>query len=293
MAYLEDSELILNSNGSVYHLNLLPGELAPNIILVGDPGRVSMVSDHFERIEVKRQNREIITHTGYYKNMHVSVLSTGMGTDNIDIVMNELDALFNIDLQERQVKDARTSLNIIRIGTSGGLQPGIAPDSTIVSTHGAGLDGMLYYYRNLDKIMDHDMTEAFISQTRWPSVLPKPYFVEGNDHLLKSIGEGFIQGVTATAPGFYGPQGRQLRLKTYLPDLNELLQSFEYRNRRIINFEMETSALYGLGKMLGHNTLTLTNIVANRVDKTHSLNYRAVMEQLIEKVLDRLSALDV
>lgn len=293
MAYLEDSELILNSNGSVYHLNLLPGELAPNIILVGDPGRVSMVSDHFERIEVKRQNREIITHTGYYKNMHISVLSTGMGTDNIDIVMNELDALFNIDLQERQVKDARTSLNIIRIGTSGGLQPGIAPDSTIVSTHGVGLDGMLYYYRNLDKIMNHDMTEAFISQTKWPSVLPKPYFVEGNDHLLKSIGEGFIQGVTATAPGFYGPQGRQLRLKTYLPDLNELLQSFEYRNRRIINFEMETSALYGLGKMLGHNTLTLTNIVANRVDKTHSLNYRAVMEQLIEKVLDRLSALNV
>lgn len=292
MAYLEESELILNSNGSVYHLNLLPGELAPNIILVGDPGRVSMVSDHFERIEVKRQNREIITHTGYYKNMHVSVLSTGMGTDNIDIVMNELDALFNIDLQERQVKDARTSLNIIRIGTSGGLQPGIAPDSTIVSTHGAGLDGMLYYYRNLDKVMDHEMTEAFISQTKWPSILPKPYFVEGSAHLLQFIGDGFIQGVTATAPGFYGPQGRQLRLKTYLTDLNGLLQSFEYKHRKIINFEMETSALYGLGKMLGHNTLTLTNIVANRVDKTHSLNYRAVMEQLIEKVLDRLSALN-
>lgn len=292
MAYLEESELILNSNGSVYHLNLLPGELAPNIILVGDPGRVSMVSGHFERIEVERHNREIITHTGYYKNMHISVLSTGMGTDNIDIVMNELDALFNIDLQERKVKDARTSLNIIRIGTSGGLQPGIAPDSTIVSTHGIGLDGMLYYYRNLDKVMDHEMTEAFISQTKWPSVLPRPYFVEGNEHLIKSIGEGFIHGVTATAPGFYGPQGRQLRLKTYLTDLNGLLQSFEYKHRKIINFEMETSALYGLGKMLGHNTLTLTNIVANRVDKTHSLNYRAVMDQLIEKVLDRLSTLN-
>ncbi len=291
MAYLEESELILNTDGSVYHLNLQPGELARNIILVGDPGRVSMVSEHFDRIEVKRQNREIITHTGYYKNMHVSVLSTGMGTDNIDIVMNELDALFNIDLKERVVKNERTSLNIVRIGTSGGLQPGILPDSTIVSTHGVGLDGMLYYYRNLDKVMNHEMTEAFISQSKWPSILPKPYFVEGSSYLLQHLGEGFIKGITATAPGFYGPQGRQLRLRTYLPDLNNLLQLFEYHTKKIVNFEMETSALYGLGKMLGHNTLTLTNIVANRVDKTHSLKYKVFMEKLIINVLDRLSLL--
>jgi uridine phosphorylase len=289
MASLENSELLLNGDGSIYHLNLLPEEIAPNILLVGDPGRVSMVSNHFSSIHVKKSNREMITHTGVYNNMPVSVISTGMGTDNIDIVMNELDALFNIDLVKREIKSIHTALNIIRIGTSGALQSGIEPDTIVVSTYGIGLDGMLYYYRNLDRVMDHEMTEAFISKLSWPSVLPKPYFVEANKSLLKSIGDGYMQGITATAPGFYAPQGRKLRLSTYLPDLNGLLQSYNYRGLKVINFEMETSALYGLGLMMGHHTLTLTNIVANRVDKTHSANYRPAMEKLIIGVLDRLS----
>lgn len=291
MAILEPSELILNPDGSIYHLHLLPSEIAPNILLVGDPGRVKRVSSFFDRIEVERYNREIYTHTGYYKNKRVSVISTGMGTDNIDIVLNEIDALFNIDLLAREVKSTHTSLNIIRLGTSGALHSGIAPDSTVVSTHGLGLDGMLYYYRNLDRVMDHSMTELFISKLNWPSVLPKPYIVEGSTKLLEALGEGFIHGITATAPGFYGPQGRKLRLSTYLPDLNGMLASFEHKKLRIANFEMETSALYGLGKMMGHNTLTLTNIVANRVDKTHSLNYQEFMDKLIVTVLERLSAI--
>jgi len=289
MAMIEASELILNNDGSVYHLRLLPHEIANTIILVGDPGRVAMVSSFFDKIEVKRQNREIFTHTGYYNGMHISVISTGMGTDNIDIVLNEIDALFNIDLAHREVKSVHTSLNLIRIGTSGALQPGIPPDATIASTHGLGLDGMLYYYRNLDRVMNQEMTDHFISKLKWPSVLPKPYIVEASSSLLERIGKGFLQGVTATAPGFYGPQGRKLRLSTYLPDINDMLASFEYKNHRITNFEMETSALYGLGRMMGHNTLTLTNIVANRVDKTHSDNYQFYMEKLIKTVLDRLS----
>lgn len=292
MTFIQHSELILNSDGSVYHLHLKPAEIATNIILVGDPGRVSMVSAFFDKIEVKRQNREMITHTGYYKNMHVTVLSTGMGTDNIDIVMNELDALVNIDLEKREVKSTHSTLNIIRIGTSGALQAGIAPNATIVSTHGVGLDGMLYYYRDLDRVMDHSMTDAFISQLNWPANLPRPYFVEGSAPLLKVLGNDFIKGITATAPGFYGSQGRKLRLDVSMPELNEALASYHFRNLKITNFEMETSALYGLGKLLGHHTLTLTNIVANRVDKTFSTDYQVFMKVLIEKVLDGMTFLE-
>jgi len=291
MTFIEHSELILNSDGSVYHLHLKPTEIAKNIILVGDPGRVSMVSAFFDRIEVKRQNREMITHTGYYKNMHVSVLSTGMGTDNIDIVMNELDALVNIDLDKREEKNTHSTLNIIRIGTSGALQPGIAPNATVVSTHGVGLDGMLYFYRDLDRVMNHGMTDAFISQLSWPANLPRPYIVEGSAPLLKLLGNDFIKGITATAPGFYGSQGRRLRLDVSMPELNEALASYQYGNLKITNFEMETSALYGLGMMLGHNTLTLTNIVANRVDKTFSTDYQIFMKVLIEKVLHSMTFL--
>ncbi len=290
MTYIEPSELILNTNGSVYHLNLLPGEVAENIFLVGDPGRVPMFSAHFDSIELKRQNREIVTHTGIFRGKRITVMSTGMGTDNIDIVMNELDALFNIDLKQRQVMEIHTTLNIIRIGTSGGLQPGIAPDSTIISSHGLGLDGMLYYYRNLDKVMDQMMTDSFINSVSWPSILPKPYVVECSSRLFKLFKDDYLCGITATAPGFYGSQGRKLRLSTFLPDLNGMLASFHYGGHKIMNFEMETSALYGLGKMMGHNTLTLTNIVANRVDKTHSSKYAEKMEKLIQEVLIKISA---
>lgn len=288
MAYLSPSELILNDDGSIYHLHLKPGQLAPNIILVGDPGRVSMVSSFFDSIEIKQQNREITSHTGCYKGMDISVVSTGMGVDNIDIVINEIDALFNIDLASRSLKPNPVSLNIIRIGTSGALQHGIEPNTTVVSSHGLGLDGMLYYYKNAHKAIEHEMTEQFAKISKWPDCLPTPYMVQASKDLLESIGDGFLQGITATAPGFYGPQGRILRLDTLLPDLNDLLKAFRYQHLNIVNFEMETSALYGFGKMLGHNTLTLTNIVANRMDGTYSKDYQKHITLLIQTVLDRM-----
>lgn len=286
MALIESSELILNSDGSIYHLQLHPEELAQNIILVGDPGRVSMISAFFDTIEVKKHNRELISHTGMYKGTRISVVSTGMGTDNVDIVMNELDALVNVDLKRRERKDTTTSLNIVRVGTSGALQSGLQPDTTVISTHGVGLDGMLYYYEDANKVINQAMTDAFIREVNWPSIFPTPYIVEGSIKMLKNFAGNYVKGITATAPGFYGPQGRVIRLNTYLPDLNALLATFEYDNRKLLNFEMETSALYGLGKLMGHNTITLTNIVANRVDKTHSPSYKVHLERLVAHVLE-------
>jgi uridine phosphorylase len=291
MSRIGESELILNPDGSVYHLKLKPEELAGDIIVVGDPGRVPTVSKHFDRIEVNRQNREMVSHTGYIGNKRLTVLSTGMGTDNIDIVLNELDALVNIDLQKRETKPGHTSLNIIRLGTSGALQAGIPVDSVVASTHGIGLDGMLYYYKDLVKVLDREITEAFIAQTVWPDVFPRPYAVAGSNKLLEFIGKGYLQGMTATAPGFYGPQGRILRLATTHPDLNTAIGAFELQGKKVLNFEMETSALYGLGGMLGHQTLTVCAIVANRVDKKYSKDYHPVIEALITDVLEKLISL--
>ncbi len=289
MTRIGESELIINPDGSVYHLKLKPEELAGDIIVVGDPGRVATVSARFDRIEVMRQNREIVTHTGYIGQKRLTVLSTGMGTDNIDIVLNELDALVNIDLTQRTIKPQHTSLNIIRLGTSGALQAGVPVDSVVASTHGIGLDGMLYYYKDLARVADRTITEAFIEQTAWPDVFPRPYAVEASARLLETIGAGFIHGMTTTAPGFYGPQGRVLRLETTHPDLNSAIAGFDFNGRKVLNFEMETSALYGLGRMLGHHTLTVCAIVANRVEKTYSKDYHPVIEALIGTVLERLA----
>ena len=289
MTRIGESELIINPDGSVYHLKLKPEELAGDIIVVGDPGRVATVSARFDRIEVMRQNREIVTHTGYIGQKRLTVLSTGMGTDNIDIVLNELDALVNIDLTKRTIKPQHTSLNIIRLGTSGALQAGVPVDSVVASTHGIGLDGMLYYYKDLARVADRTITEAFIEQTAWPDVFPRPYAVEASARLLETIGAGFIHGMTTTAPGFYGPQGRVLRLETTHPDLNSAIAGFDFNGRKVLNFEMETSALYGLGRMLGHHTLTVCAIVANRVEKTYSKDYHPVIEALIATVLERLA----
>jgi uridine phosphorylase len=289
MTRIGESELIINPDGSVYHLKLKPEELAGDIIVVGDPGRVATVSARFDRIEVMRQNREIVTHTGYIGQKRLTVLSTGMGTDNIDIVLNELDALVNIDLTQRTIKPQHTSLNIIRLGTSGALQAGVPVDSVVASTHGIGLDGMLYYYKDLARVADRTITEAFIEQTAWPDVFPRPYAVEASARLLETIGAGFIHGMTTTAPGFYGPQGRVLRLETTHPDLNSAIAGFDFNGRKVLNFEMETSALYGLGRMLGHHTLTVCAIVANRVEKTYSKDYHPVIEALIATVLERLA----
>lgn len=289
MSRIAESELVLNSDGSVYHLRLQPEELARDIIVVGDPGRVPVISKHFDRIEVQRQNREICTHTGYIGNRRLTVLSTGMGTDNIDIVINELDALVNIDLVKREAKQEHTELNIIRLGTSGALQADIPVDSTVVSTHGIGIDGMLYYYKGLTKIYDKGLTEAFISQSQWDSNFPRPYAVAASDKLLQKFGGDHHQGMTATAPGFYGPQGRVLRLETTHPDLNKAIADFKYEGKRIVNFEMETSALYGLGKLLGHQTLTICAIIANRVSGQYSKNYQTTVDKLIVSVLEKLT----
>lgn len=286
---IAESELVLNNDGSIYHLKLHPEEIARDIIVVGDPGRVPSISAYFDRIEVQRQNREIVTHTGYIGSKRLTVLSTGMGTDNIDIVLNELDALVNIDLKNRIILSNHTSLNIIRLGTSGALQPDIPVDSTVMSTHGIGIDGMLYYYSSLKDVYDREMTDAFIQQSNWDANFPRPYAVAASEKLLNLFSSGHLSGITATAPGFYGPQGRKLRLETTHPDLNEAISGFRYNGQRIVNFEMETSALYGLGKMLGHETLTICAIIANRVIKKYSSDYKITVKKLIEQVLEKLS----
>ena len=248
------SQLILNNEGAVYHLALHPEELADNVLLVGDPGRVDMIAYYFDKIEIKRQNRELWSRTGYYNGKRVTVLSTGMGTDNLDIVMNELDALANIDLKTRMPKEKHRTLNLIRIGTSGALQADIpVEDSYVATRYAIGLDGLLYFYEKNKEVNETAMRDAFIEHMDYPKDLPKPYVVEGSKALFDKIGEGYFQGITATAPGFYGPQGRMLRMHLSYPENNHKIESFNYQGWRVCNFEMESSALYGLGKMMGHN----------------------------------------
>ena len=287
---IPETELILNPNGSVYHLKLLPEVIADNIIIVGDQGRVEMVSRNFDTIDFKVQNREFITHAGTYKGQRIMALSSGIGTDNIDILVNEVDAAVNVDLKTRTVKEKKRSLNIVRIGTSGALQQDIPVDNYVVSTHGLGFDGLLNYYLDLPSVNDNEISEAFIQQTNWNKNLPYPYAVKGSEMLINKIGFDLIKGITATAPGFYGPQGRKLRLTPWVEDFNQQLTDFKYKEHRITNFEMETSALYGLGRLLGHNTCTVCAIIANRVAKQYSKDYHPSVERLIQLVLDRLTA---
>jgi len=290
MNKIGESELILNPNGSVYHLNLLPENIANDIIVVGDPGRVERISRHFDKIEFKIHNREFITHTGYFKGKKITALATGIGTDNIDIVINELDALVNIDLKKRIVKENHTTLNIIRLGTSGALQPDIPVDSAVMSSHGIGFDGLMNFYKVDKGTFDDDMSESFIKHSGWLEKLPFPYVAKCSPILKKKIGDDFHVGLTATAPGFYGPQGRVLRLQTAIPDLNEKLETFSYKGNRIANFEMETSALYALSGLLGHNALTVCAVIANRIRKEYSKDYKKTVDVLIEKILNRFLA---
>ena len=286
---IAETELILNSNGSVYHLQLLPENIAENIIIVGDQGRVETVSNFFDTVDFKIQNREFVTHTGTYNGKRVMVISSGIGTDNIDILINELDAAVNIDLKTRSIKKEHTSLNIVRIGTSGALQQDIPVDNFVVSIYGLGFDGLMNYYLDLPKVNDNEVSEAFIKQTNWHKNLPYPYAVKGSEILINKIGFEMVKGITATAPGFYGPQGRKLRLTPWVEDFNQQLTDFKHNGQRITNFEMETSALYGLGALLGHQTCTVCAIIANRVAKQYSKNYHAAVEQLIRLVLERLT----
>lgn len=289
MERIAESELVLNENGSIYHLDLLPDNIADTIILVGDQGRVGKISKHFDALEYSGQKREFLTHTGRIGTKRLTVLSTGIGTDNIDIVINELDALVNIDLDTRTVKKESRSLNLIRLGTSGSLQEDLPVDSFLLSTHGIGFDGVFNYYDDSRRIEDTELTDEFIKQIDWNNDFPRPYIVEGSSSILDLLKEGTFQGMTATANGFYGPQGRQLRLKARVPDLNERLSQFEYNGHRVTNFEMETSALFGLGKALGHECATVCAIIANRFRKEYSKNHDLTIEQLIAFLLERIT----
>lgn len=289
MQRIAESELIINHRGAIYHLDLRPEELAKNIIIVGDPDRVAMVSVYFDKIEVKRQHREFISHTGRVGNVPITVTSTGIGPDNIDIVLNELDALVNIDFETRYIKKNLTALNIMRLGTSGSLQSDVPVDSFVAGTHGLGLDNLLNYYRLEHNEQEKELIHSFVTHTQLNSQICNPYISSASGGLLKNFVDGFHQGITVTCPGFYGPQGRVLRLGIRNPHLIDRLTQFTYGSHRITNFEMETSAIYGLGKLLGHNCLSLNAIVANRIHKEFTKDGHAVVDRMIKKVLSIIS----
>ena len=286
---IKESELILNPDGSVYHLNLKPENVSNTIILVGDQNRVEKVSKHFDSIEFSTQKREFKTQTGHYKGKRITVVSTGIGPDNIDIVLNELDALFNIDLTTKIPKQVITSLNIIRVGTSGSLQKEVPVDSFVLSTYGLDLNGMLHAYQT-NTISNPSIEAAFIEQTNWLEHKARPIVIKNSDLLEKQFESHKIhKGLTATAGGFYGPQGRVLRLAIQDPDLNNKMDAFNFKGTRITNLEMETSAIYGLAKLLGHHALSLNAIIANRASGNFSKNPSEVIEKLIKYTLDKIA----
>jgi uridine phosphorylase len=286
MSRIAESELIINERGAVYHLDLRPEELAGTVVTVGDPDRVKEVSKHFDKIEVKRQHREFISHTGYVGKKRITVLSSGIGPDNIDIVINELDALVNIDFEKREIKKELNSINIIRIGTSGSLQEDIPVDSFVASSHGLGIDNLLNFYRHEQNNEEQQLLHSFVTHTHIHGQIGNPYISSGAASLLKHFVHDFHRGITVTCPGFYGPQGRVLRLGVKNPELINRLTDFRFGQHRITNFEMETSAIYGLGKLLGHNCLAVNAIVANRVKKEFSKDGKAAVERLIVKFIE-------
>lgn len=283
------SELILNPDGSVYHINLKPGQIANDIIFVGDQNRVEKITKHFDAIEFTTQKREFKTQTGTYKGKRMTVMSTGIGPDNIDIVMNELDALVNVDLATRTVKKELTSLNIVRIGTSGSLQADIPCDSFVMSQYGLGLDNMLRSYL-IDEVSETEMEEAFIQQTNWDMKKGRPYVIAGSKTLEQRLeSDKIFKGFTGTAGGFYGPQGRVVRLGIQDPELNAKMDRFNFNGTRMTNLEMETGAIYGLGKLLGHNCLSLNAIIANRATGTFSEDPYKAVDELIVYALNKLA----
>jgi uridine phosphorylase len=284
----KESELIVNKRGAVYHLNLRPDELAQNVILVGDPGRVGEVSQYFDRIEIKTGNREFITHTGSIGNTRISCISTGIGTDNIDIVLNELDALVNIDLQTRDEKEQKTSLRLLRLGTTGALQPDIKVDSFIASAYVIGLDGVLNYYKYQKSIEQLELISDFVQQVSYPHELAKPYAFKASEKMLSMFTDQCRQGITLTAPGFYAPQGRKLRFELMFPELIDNYSKFRYLGNAATNLEMETSALYGIGTLLGHHVCTLCAVVANRINKTFSADGHKAVDELIKYSLQKI-----
>jgi uridine phosphorylase len=283
---MNNAELILNSDGSIYHLNLLPADLATTIITVGDPDRVTKVSKYFDRIELKKGKREFITHTGYIGTKRLSVISTGIGTDNIDIVLNELDALVNIDFQHKTLKSELTVLDIVRIGTSGAVQADIEMGSILASTYGIGFDALMQYYQKPYDEVELNIQSSLIRH--FPQLSLKPYVARAGKGLLERIAFDLQKGMTLTAPGFYGPQGRSLRSDNTIPDLIPLINSFKYGDLRLTNLEMETAGIYALASMFGHQAVSINAILASRVAGKFSSDPEAVVEKAIQLVLERI-----
>lgn len=289
MDRIGDSELIINGDGSIFHLHLTPYDIADNIVVVGDPERVRMVASHFDEILVQKKNREFRTITGIYKGKKITVLSHGIGGGCIDIVMTELDALVNINFESRLPNSEHSTLNIIRIGTCGGLQPNTPVGTYICSDYSIGFDALLNFYALGNKASEREITNSFIAHTHWLPECGRPYAIANSKELIQRIGKDeMVHGITCSAGGFYGPQGRVVRAAVAMPELNTLLQSFSYNGLKITNYEMEGAQLAGLAKILGHNALTVCMVVANRYAKDANTDYKASMNDLIKLVLDRI-----
>jgi uridine phosphorylase len=285
---IPESELIINPDGSIYHLNLKPEHLASNIIAVGDPDRVAKVSEYFDEVEFKISKREFVTHTGWYKGKRITAISTGMGTDNIEIFMTELDALVNIDLKDRVAKDKHTSLHIVRVGTSGSMREEIAEGTLLASEYGIGLDTLMAFYRT-----DYSELEERVSRKIQDSLELgfMPYCIKGSEKLMQTVGKGLTKGTTVTCPGFFGPQGREVRIKPAIPDLIEKLGNLEIEGIRLTNFEMETAGYYAMGRLLGHEVLSLNAIIANRISKKFSKDPYGLVDQLIRHTLNEMAGI--
>ena len=286
---IEESELIIRDDGSVFHLNMKPSQLADRVILVGDPGRVELIASRFDSVESRTSNREFVSATGSYQGKRITVLSTGIGTDNIDIVMNELDALVNIDLATRTVNDTLHSLTIVRIGTCGGMQEDVPLGSFVASEYSIGIDGVLNFYAGRDAVSDLDMERAFVTATDWNPQKAAPYVVKADDELTDRIAaDDMIRGITVSANGFYAPQGRVVRPQLDDPDVNSKIRAFRYGGLKVCNYEMEGSLIAGLSRMMGHKALTVCCVIANRFAKEANVNYKGGIECLIDKVLHRI-----
>ena len=286
---IADSELIINSDGSVFHLHLKPEHLTDRIVVCGDPGRVNMIASYFDTQDFEVSSREFHTIGGNYKGKPIMCLSHGIGTDNIDIVMTELDALANIDFKTRQVKDEHRTLSIVRIGTCGGLQPYLPIGTAVMATKAIGFDGVLNFYAGRNEVSDLDFEKKFCEFVGWNDLWAKPYVVDADAELVERIGkDDFVKGYTIAANGFYGPQGREVRLPLAVPGLNARIEAFEYNGGHITNYEMESSALQGLAKLMGHKALTVCSVIANRVATSVNPNYKTAVEDLVKTVLERL-----
>ncbi|MBO5188808.1 MAG: nucleoside phosphorylase [Alistipes sp.] len=291
MRTIPSSELIINDDGSIFHLHLLPEQLADVVILVGDPGRVALVAEHFEQIECRVQNREFNTVTGTYNGKRMTVLSTGIGIGNIDISVTELDALANIDFATRQEKAEKRQLTLVRLGTSGAIQPDIKVGEVVFSRTSIGFDGLLNYYAGRNEVCDLAIEKAFVEHTGWNPQLPAPYFIDADRELLELFRDCTREGITIAAPGFYAPQGRWVRLQPQDPELNAKIESFNYEGRRITNFEMEGSALAGLAALMGHRAATICTIIAQRIALDACTDYKPFVKKMIQTALDRLATL--